>query len=1073
MSKRARQPATILLVDDHPLVRKGLRSLLESESGFTVVGEAGDGEEALQRVKALRPDVVVMDVSMPGMSGIEATGRVLAESRATKVVTLSMHSEKRFVDDMLKAGAAAYVLKDSAPEDLVGAIRAALRGECFLSPPILGTVVSGYRQSVEGAAPGPFILQTKLHRPTLPGDVVSRTSVLDRLDAGRDFPLTLVSAPAGYGKSLLIASWLERTTRPGAWLALDPEDGDAGQFVSYVAAAVRRVFPDACQDTMRLAAASAAAPVATLAATLSNELEALPRSMILVLDDYHRIGTASPVNELLQQMLTRPPGRLHLVIITRRDPPIPLSLLRARGQVNEIRMRDLRFDAAESRALLEASVRFPLTDEALAQVERELEGWVAGLRLVALSLRKDQDATTVLQHLRGGVQHAQQYLTHEAVAGQPPEVRDWLLKTAILDRFCAPLCAAVCAGPDDPDAAAKGARFVRTLSDENLFVIPLDAEGQWFRYHQLFQELLAAELKGAGDAAQVAALHVRASEWFERQDVPDEAMKHALAAGDVERAAQVVARYAHAMVNEGRVHVLGRWLSQLPPELVQGRAALLRAEAWRLYLRMERGSLPATVDRLEDLTRADAEGHGFALDIAALRGWCALLANDATLALEFSENALALAPSAEDRVSRSLAEMVFGLAGQMQGQRERVSRALTRWLVDRSARDPIGEIRLAQTLAFASYIAADPPGAEALLERARKVAAASGQVQLLPLTNYLAALFQLQRGEFEAALPALGDARQRQYLGRSAIDGMCAQVIGYQLQGKAEQAVEAFNSVEAFVGRGHPWLAPVAEACQVRLALLQGRADAGAAWLRTSSPPAADAMLWWFEVPALTWCRALMADGTVDRLVEAEQRLLAHAQVNEAQHNTYQLIGILCELAVARAKLDRAEEADSTLQQALTLAEPGGFVFPFLEAGSVLLNLLRGVQAEHDEFPARLLRVLESGAGAEARARQETTDAPVFARQQRTTPAAARSIIEALTNRELDILELLAERFQNKEIAARLSIAPETVNYHLKHIYQKLNVQSRRRAVTAATELGLLHGRPGRRAGDEQPPRHS
>ena len=406
----------------------------------------------------------------------------------------------------------------------------------------------------------------------------------------------------------------------------------------------------------------------------------------------------------------------------------------------------------------------------------------------------------------------------------------------------------------------------------------------------------------------------------------------------------------------------------------------------------------------------------------------------------------------------------------MHGQRERVSRALTRWLVDRSARDPIGEIRLAQTLAFASYIAADPPGAEALLERARRVATASGLSQLLPLTDYLASLFHLQRGDIEAALPAMADARQQQFLSRSAIDGMCAQVIGYQLLGRPEQAADAFNAVEALVRSGHPWLAPVAEACQVRLALLQGRADAGSAWLRTNAPPVAEAMLWWFEVPALTWCRALIADGTMERLVEAEERLRAHAAVNEAQHNTCQLIGILCALAVARAKLGKAEEADSTLQQAMTLAEPGGFVFPFLEAGGVLLDLLRGVQAEHDEFPARLLRMMESGAGAEAGARQEATDASAFARQQWATPTAARSIVEALTNRELDILELLAERFQNKEIAARLSIAPETVNYHLKHIYQKLNVQSRRRAVTAATELGLLQGRPGRPGGGEQPP---
>ena len=202
MRKRHARAATVLLVDDHPLMRKGLRALLESESGLAVIGEAGDGREALEQVKALAPDVVVMDVSMPGMSAMETTGRILSGFPGTRIVTLSMHGEKRFVDDMLKAGAAGYVLKDSAPEDLVRAIQAALRGECFLSPSILETVVSGYRESVQGRQAPPLILQTKLHRPALPADLVPRAKVLDRLDAGRTLPLTLVSAPAGYGKTL-------------------------------------------------------------------------------------------------------------------------------------------------------------------------------------------------------------------------------------------------------------------------------------------------------------------------------------------------------------------------------------------------------------------------------------------------------------------------------------------------------------------------------------------------------------------------------------------------------------------------------------------------------------------------------------------------------------------------------------------------------------------------------------------------------------------------------------------------------------------------------------------------------
>jgi len=1062
-NRRPERPTTrILLVDDHPLMRKGLRALLESEPGFAVIGEAGDGTEALEQVRAMAPHVVVMDVSMPGMTGMEATGRILTEFPGTRVVTLSMYGEKTFVDDMLKAGAAAYVLKDSAPEDLVQAIHAALRGECFLSPPILGTVVSGYRESVSGSAPPPFILQTKLHRPALPVDLVPRTMLLDRLEAGRALPLTLVSAPAGYGKSMLIASWLDRATCPSAWVALDHDDSDIRQFVTYIVAALHRLFPDACEESLSLAKAAARPPVAALAAALSNELHGLEHPVILVLDDYHHIKVDSPVNELLQQLLTRPPGHLHLVVVTRRDPPIQLSLLRSRGQVNEIRMRDLRFDGNESRALLDASVEFPLTDDALARVEQELEGWVAGLRLVALSVRKDQHPNATLERLRGGVQHAQHYLIQEVVAAQPAKVHSWLLTSGILDRFCGSLCAAVCAEAGESATIADGESFVRTLSDENLFVIPLDTEGEWFRYHQLFQELLAAELKRTAPADRIADLHRRASEWFDSRELPDEAIKHALAAGALDRAAHVVERHAPAVMNDGRVYVAARWLALLPPAVVQERVGLLRAEAWRQYYGMENSALPTTLDRIDHLMGGDPAAHAFSADVAALRGWCALLESDGARALEYSEHALSHAGTPHDAASKSLAETVFGLAGLMQGQRERVSRSLTRWLLERSARDPRGEIDLAQTLALVSYIAADPPGAGILLDRARRVAVAAGHATLVPRGDYLDGLLHLQRGELVEALPLLGYGKQGEYLHqvRGVVDGMCAQVIGYQANGETEQAEEALRSLEEFVRDIHPSFTSLTDACAVRLALMAGRDGAASAWLRSSPPPPVEAMLWWFEVPSLTWCRALISDGTPARLREAEALLREHAAVNEAHHNTCQLIGVLCLLAVACARLGEQEEAQFTVAQAVSLAEPGGFVFPFREAGPQVAELLQGLRETHGDFVAQVLRTFDAhGVPPPAVRPADHPGEHAAGTHPRRVPAAARPMLEVLTNRELDILELLAERLQNKEIADRLSIAPETVNYHLKHIYQKLDVKSRRQAVACAIELGLLQGR--------------
>jgi LuxR family maltose regulon positive regulatory protein len=411
--------------------------------------------------------------------------------------------------------------------------------------------------------------------------------------------------------------------------------------------------------------------------------------------------------------------------------------------------------------------------------------------------------------------------------------------------------------------------------------------------------------------------------------------------------------------------------------------------------------------------------------------------------------------------------MVFGLAGQMQGQRARVSRSLTRWLVDRSVRDPSGEINVAQTLAFMSYIAVDPPATGGVVERARRVAAASGPANLASWSDYLDGLLHLQRGELELALPLL-DPWSRKYLHqvRNAVDAMCAQVLGYQVHGKPEQADAALESLREFIRDSHSSFDALGEACAVRLALARGDRQPAIGWLRTSPLPADEAMLWWFEIPSITWCRALIAEGSEAHLRAAEARLREHAAVNERHHNACQLIPILCLLAVARTRLGQVGEARSALGQALMLAEAGGFVFPFREAGAGMTDLLVMVGGDYEEFVDRVLRPAGATAAvAPSAPPSEASSEPAAVRHSRPALAGARAMAEVLTNRELDILELLAERLQNKEIADRLSIAPETVNYHLKHIYQKLNVQSRRQAVTCASELGLLEARGASQGG--------
>jgi LuxR family maltose regulon positive regulatory protein len=358
------------------------------------------------------------------------------------------------------------------------------------------------------------LLRTKLHPPMVPGDFLCRPRVHEILDQALDTPLTLVSAPAGYGKSLLVSDWIESQRVPCAWLSLDGSDNAVEIFTEYLLAAVETAVPDACPQTRRMVHAADPPTRPALVSSFTNEVDAQGAPLVVVLDDYHRIQAESEVQELLRQVLRHPPRPLHLVILTRRDPPFSLARLRAQGELTEVRLQDLHFTAAETRTLLQTVLDLTISEEALASLQREMEGWAVGLRLVSLALRGVEDYNGFLKNLHGGIQLTRSYLLQEVIAAQPPSMRDRLLRTSILERFCAGLCDAMALPEGEAESGGlSGVEFVQTLQDRNLFTIALDSQGMWFRYHHLFQDLLQAELTQRTQPAEIAALHLRASEW--------------------------------------------------------------------------------------------------------------------------------------------------------------------------------------------------------------------------------------------------------------------------------------------------------------------------------------------------------------------------------------------------------------------------------------------------------------------------------------------------------------------------------------------------------------------------------
>jgi LuxR family maltose regulon positive regulatory protein len=439
------------------------------------------------------------------------------------------------------------------------------------------------------------LLSTKLNRPPVTGDRVDRPRLIEQLNRGLpQCPLTLVCAAAGFGKTTLVSSWIEGLIAGGggvtppprsAWLSLDENDSDLVVFLRYLVVAIRTVFPEACAATLALLQAPQPASPALLLVAFGNELERLPARCVMVLDDYYVIR-GEAVHDFLSELLRHWPQHLHLVLISRSNPPLPLANLRAKGQVAEIRTRDLRFTSEESAAFLGKVSAAPPSQSAMALLDQRLEGWIAGLRLVTLSLRAEADAETDLADLSGTSVEIAGYLVDEVVAGQTPAILKFLLTTSILDRFCAALyecvlsvvAGSVAAGDDA--APCDVPACIQWLEGHNLFVIPLDNDRQWYRYHHLFQELLQRRLLADVGPAQVTELHRRAAAWFAGQGQIDEALRHALAAADRDLAAQLMeAGLCHAPNREDRP-TLDRWLRLLPEDFIRRRPWLLMIKAY-------------------------------------------------------------------------------------------------------------------------------------------------------------------------------------------------------------------------------------------------------------------------------------------------------------------------------------------------------------------------------------------------------------------------------------------------------------------------------------------------------------
>jgi LuxR family transcriptional regulator, maltose regulon positive regulatory protein len=914
----------------------------------------------------------------------------------------------------------------------------------------------------DSLAPAP-LLETKLYVPRSRRGLVPRPRLSERLDRGTASKLTLVSAPAGFGKTTLVTEWLAAGPageRLAAWLSLDRADNDPASFWTYVIAALRTVASGVGEGALALLQAPRPPPIETVLTVLLNDLGAVAGDIVLVLDDYHVID-ASDVQDGMAFLLDHLPPWLHVVIASRADPALPLARWRARGELAEVRAAELRFTPDEAAAYLNEMMGLRLTARDVAALEGRTEGWIAALQLAALSMQGRDDVAGFIAGFAGDDRYVVDYLAEEVLQRQPEHVQAFLLQTCILGRLSGPLCDAV-------TGQGGGKAMLAALERGNLFLVPLDDRRRWYRYHHLFADVLQARLLDE-QPGQVPDLHRRASVWYQQNGEPSVAIGHALAAEDFERAADLVELAISVMSKTRQEARVRGWLEAIPDEVVRVRPVLIVAFAWVL---LSVGEFESVERRLRDAERwldattgtgagspappaemvvaNEEEYRRLPATIELYRAAQALARSEPLGAIRHARRALDLAPE-DDHRGRASAAGMSGLALWGSGDLEA---ALSAWAECAAGLRRAGHIAdiFGCAIAMADIWLAKGRLGEAMrtYEQALQRAAEQGGPVLRGTADMYVGMSEVyrERDDLPAAIQhllrsqELGEHNglpQNQYRWRVAM----ARV--RQAEGDLAGALELLNDAERlYMGDMFPNVRPV-PALKARVWIAQGRLGEALGWAREQGLSADDDLSYLCEFEHITLARMLLArhqDERAERSLHQATRLLERLVVAaEAGERTGRVIEILVLRALAHQRLGDIPAALAYLERAVTLAEPEGYVRVFVDEGPPMASLLTAL-AKQGTAGNYIRRLLAAAVG------ETGHDSPV-----------KQALIEPLSERELDVLRLLGTELDGPDIARELIVSLNTVRTHTKHIYAKLAVTNRRAAVRRARELGLLNGK--------------
>ncbi|MGH1365228.1 MAG: LuxR C-terminal-related transcriptional regulator [Calditrichia bacterium] len=904
-----------------------------------------------------------------------------------------------------------------------------------------------------------LLLETKLYRPKWRSGMVQRPRLAERLQLGSERKLTLISAPAGFGKTTLLAEWLataKMANRTTGWVSLDAGDNDPISFWTYFIKSIQNIQPSVGENALTLLHSPQPAEVDEILPKLINEISAIESDFSVVLDDYHLIE-AEAIQKAMTFLLDHTPAQMHLVIASRTDPPLPLAKLRARGELVELRIADMRFEHEEATSFFSHSMGLTIPAKDVVVLETRTEGWIAGLQLAALSLQGRDNMEEFIADFSGDDRYIGDYLVEEVLHRQQDRVRDFLLQTSILARLSGELCYAV-------TGEADSKQLLEELERGNLFVVPLDDKRQWYRYHHLFAEVINTRLKNLYPD-DVSMLHRRASEWYQQNSQPTSAVYHAFESKDFEFTASVIELAWTAMRNGYKEGIFLSWMKRIPEEFIQVRPVLSVVYAWAL---MDAGELEAGELRLDaaekwlelldnpngksPFQKSDmvvTNKHYFnmlAATIASARGYLSLAFGDVPATINHTKRALMLFPKNE-YYDLGAPAALLGLAYWSSGDLTAAYRSLSEGMEFLKKSDN-ALLAISGTFILAEIILAQGRLRDAITTYQQSLLLAEKQGETafpgtVELHVGLSELYE-ERGESEVAAEHLAKSKE---LGTGAmIPGNESRLFAAFSRLKAadgflDEAMKLLNDAEQAYRRDPvPDVRPIG-ALKARVLIKQGRLGEALSWVRDADLSVVDELHYMREFEHITLARILLAlyiadssQSVLDQAVQFLQRLLEAAEAGARNGSVLEIL--ILQALVYLASEDK-KAALSPLARALEIAEPEGYVRSFTGEGEPMRELLRHAVAAgfSGDYARRLLTSFEKA----EQARAGSTGAAVL-----------------LTARELEIVRLIAAGLKNQQIADHLVISLHTVKRHIANAYGKLEVSHRTEAIAKATDLGLL-----------------